>query len=294
MELVILVGPPGSGKSTLATTLYKDHVRVSQDDQGKAGHMKVFEEALEAQQNIVVDRMNFDVGQRSRYAGPAVAEGYKLKYHVIFSPRDVCMDRMLMRKDHPTIKTREDAEAALNTFFRFFTYPKADGVLDELVQTYDIVEEFGRPVVICDLDGTLCNIDHRIHHVRHEDRKMRRWDRFFAGIPEDKLNADIAYLLLNMLDGNSSLDIVYASGRGEDTREATENWLYTHDMNIHKHLFMRPAKDSRDDALIKEIILDFEILTRYIPIFVLDDRTRVVNMWRKRGVRCLQVAPGDF
>lgn len=27
---------------------------------------------------------------------------------------------------------------------------------------------------------------------------------------------------------------------------------------------------------------------------VFEDRARVVDMWRKRGVLCAQVAPGDF
>ncbi len=28
--------------------------------------------------------------------------------------------------------------------------------------------------------------------------------------------------------------------------------------------------------------------------FVMDDRQRVVDMWRSKGLKCLQVAPGDF
>jgi len=27
---------------------------------------------------------------------------------------------------------------------------------------------------------------------------------------------------------------------------------------------------------------------------VFDDRNSVVDMWRENGVRCMQVAPGDF
>jgi len=65
--ITLLVGPPGSGKSTIALDRINndgDHglatVRVSQDDQGKPGHMEVFENALLNKQNIIVDRMNFD------------------------------------------------------------------------------------------------------------------------------------------------------------------------------------------------------------------------------------------
>lgn len=57
---------------------------------------------------------------------------------------------------------------------------------------------------------------------------------------------------------------------------------------------MRPRNDYRRDDIVKEIILDFEILTRYTPIFMIDDRTQVVEMWRRRGFVCLQCAKGNF
>jgi hypothetical protein len=58
---------------------------------------------------------------------------------------------------------------------------------------------------------------------------------------------------------------------------------------------MRQERDYRQDYLIKEQILDFEILTRYTQVLaVFDDRSTVVNMWRKRGLTTLQVAPGEF
>lgn len=44
----------------------------------------------------------------------------------------------------------------------------------------------------------------------------------------------------------------------------------------------------------REIILDFEILTRFTPYLMIDDRKRVVDMWRKRGFVCLQCAEGHF
>ena len=57
---------------------------------------------------------------------------------------------------------------------------------------------------------------------------------------------------------------------------------------------MRDRHDSRMDAIVKEILLDFEILTRYEIFFCLDDRDQVVKMLRSRGQTVLQVAEGDF
>ena len=30
------------------------------------------------------------------------------------------------------------------------------------------------------------------------------------------------------------------------------------------------------------------------PIMVFEDRKRVADMWRSKGIRCCQVAPGDY
>ena len=32
----------------------------------------------------------------------------------------------------------------------------------------------------------------------------------------------------------------------------------------------------------------------YEPILAFEDRERVVDMWRRNGIQCCQVAPGDF
>jgi hypothetical protein len=57
---------------------------------------------------------------------------------------------------------------------------------------------------------------------------------------------------------------------------------------------MRSAGDMRKDSIVKEEIYRQEILGRYNVWFVLDDRNQVVDMWRLLGLRCLQVAPGNF
>jgi len=59
-------------------------------------------------------------------------------------------------------------------------------------------------------------------------------------------------------------------------------------------LYMRTEGDYRDDAVVK-----YELYVQYIaPTFdvavVLDDRNRVVRMWRQVGLTCLQVEDGDF
>jgi hypothetical protein len=46
---------------------------------------------------------------------------------------------------------------------------------------------------------------------------------------------------------------------------------------------------------VKAEIYDRDIEPRHgAPFFVLDDRDKVVAMWRSKGLICLQVAEGNF
>lgn len=288
-QLILLVGPPGSGKTTLAHQIQgidneNQYFRISQDEQGKR-HLYNFQEAIKDESNIIIDRMGFNVQQRDRYLKPAKEAGYKTKIIVLHESYNTCLERCLERKNHPTIKEEKDARSALNTFFS-----KYERVQDSEA---DIVERVWPKVktdmaVICDLDGTLCNVDHRLHHFK--DGK-KNWKGFFEGIKDDEVNP----WCRDILNGLHKQDyiIVYASGRPDDYRKVTEEWLKLNNLE-GSFLFMRNRHDSRKDSITKEIILDFEILTRFKPLFIIDDRQQVVDMWRKRGYTCLQCAPGDF
>jgi hypothetical protein len=57
---------------------------------------------------------------------------------------------------------------------------------------------------------------------------------------------------------------------------------------------MRPAGDSRRDAIVKQEIFDTEVRDRWRVVGVFDDRRQVVRMWRALGLTVFQVAEGDF
>jgi FMN phosphatase YigB (HAD superfamily) len=143
-------------------------------------------------------------------------------------------------------------------------------------------------VIVFDIDGTLANIEHRREHVQNG---RRNWKKFNEKMVDDTPYADIVWLFQTL---DRDCIMVIASGRGEEDREKTENWLNAHSIHCDK-LYMRPAKDNRKDSIIKKEILD-QIVKDYgvKPFMVFDDRNQVVDMWRENGIRCCQVAPGDF
>lgn len=145
--------------------------------------------------------------------------------------------------------------------------------------------------VIFDIDGTLANCEHRIHLVRS---KPKNWPAFNRGMKEDVPNWDIVWLLQTL--HNTGTTILIASGRSEDDRAVTERWLdnVANIEGLYSKLYMRASKDYRRDDIVKSEILDQMRADGYNPTMCVDDRQQVVDMYRSRGLRVLQVAPGDF
>lgn len=134
-----------------------------------------------------------------------------------------------------------------------------------------------KKVIICDIDGTV---------AIKGDRSI--FDYSKCGL--DSINKPIVELI-KMIPKN--ITIIFCSGREDFCLLDTEDWLKKNVTNNFK-IFMRKSGDFRKDSIIKEEIYHNNIENRYEILFVLDDRTQVVEMWRSLGLTCLQVSKGDF
>jgi hypothetical protein len=91
------------------------------------------------------------------------------------------------------------------------------------------------------------------------------------------------------------MPVLLISGREEIYRGVTEYWLGTHGLLKYRlGLIMRAEKDNRPDEIVKRELYEQKIQPHYQVGLVLDDRNKVVKMWRELGLTCLQVAEGDF
>jgi hypothetical protein len=148
-----------------------------------------------------------------------------------------------------------------------------------------------RPLYIFDLDGTLALIEHRRHFV---ESPTKNWPAFFAACVDDAPNLPVVRTLLALK--RSGADILIWSGRSDEVRQETEQWLRDHSIyEMTGRLIMRKAGDHQNDETLKLSWLQAmpaDDRNRLIAIF--DDRDRVVNMWRTNGVACFQVAAGNF
>jgi len=240
--------------------------------------------------------MGFNKEQRKRYINilkeaqvKNFGNDYKIKIIVLHENKETCLARCLARENHPTIKDERSAQSALNTFFSKYERPTPDE--GELEFRYPDREK--NYCVVVDLDGTLCNIDHRLHWVKPAPGVKKNWKKFFETLEEDIPNVWCTVLINSFNSMIFPPDIVFASGRPDDYMKQTKTWLEKHDFST-KYLYMRCRGDHRHDYVAKEIILDFEILTRFEPMFFIDDRQQVVDLWRRRGYVALQCHPGDF
>jgi acid phosphatase class B len=148
--------------------------------------------------------------------------------------------------------------------------------------------------IIVDIDGTLANVDHRLHFIRGKEREgkgSKDWHSFHDQCVHDQPN-HWCLELVNIYKDNG-FAIVLLTGRGEDYREQTLKWLTQHKIPFDE-LHMRPKKTHLPDHEVKCETYQKQIEPKYSVRFVLEDRASVVAMWRDIGLTCLQCAPGDF
>lgn len=142
---------------------------------------------------------------------------------------------------------------------------------------------------IFDMDGTIADLSHRLHHIT---KTPKDWRSFFA---YDAVIADapIPHVIDLLWDVAVSWPIVIVSGRSDECWEATMDWINTLGLPVEK-LYMRTAGDKRPDNIVKRELLDKVLADGFRPRMVFDDRDQVVAMWREAGIPCAQVAPGSF
>lgn len=134
------------------------------------------------------------------------------------------------------------------------------------------------PAVIVDIDGTLALMGDRSPYD-------------LTRVHEDAAN--LAVIEAVHAAAAAGTAVVYCSGRDEESRDVTQQWLTRH-VGVDGPLLMRAAGDRRKDAIVKAELFDQHIRHAYDVRYVLDDRQQVVDMWRGLGLTVFQVAKGDF
>jgi predicted kinase len=280
-KVVMLKGLPGSGKSTLAKEIMKEggnFYRINRDllremlffsewrgnreDLVIGTEQIVAREILEHQANVIVDDTNLGPKHEALWSDFAAENSAGFEVRAVDTPVEKCIER----DEHRDKRVGRSVIMGLAMQYGYYK-PKS--------------------VVLCDLDGTIANLDHRLQYVKNGSKD---WKSFFAEIPNDTLITEVAQQLWQKI--NQGHELFYISARPDNYRKETEAWLKRVGAPNYKALFMRRAHDKREDSEIKKDLLNQYFPDTSIIHAVFDDRPRVIRMWRENGLNVIDCGNG--
>jgi len=291
-KIILTRGLPASGKSTWAKEFVKNSngkaKRVNKDDLREMVDSGIWSKANEQQilaardalvntflgmhvETVIVDDTNFEekhfnamkniADQFKTYADSDITVEYK-------DFLDVSLDECIYRD---SFRLKPVGEKVIKGMHQRYILPT--------LKEAPVVNKKGNAIIV-DIDGTLAH------------RCDRQWFDY-SKVDQDELDvtvdgivrayAKIGYIIL-IVSGREATDECY---------HKTNTWLKKHDIPFYD-LMMRKEGDFRRDSIVKKEIYDTLIKDKFDVEFVLDDRSSVVTMWREIGLKCLQVAEGNF
>lgn len=137
-----------------------------------------------------------------------------------------------------------------------------------------------QPLAVFDLDGTLADVRHRLHHLR---RRPKDWDAFFrAAVDDPPLDEGVRLALARAEDH----ELAYVTGRPERCRRDTVEWLERHGLPPGR-LLMRAPGDYRPARVAKPGLLRQVARDRTVAV-VVDDDHAVCDAYESAGFTVLR------
>jgi len=274
-KLILTKGLPASGKTTWANEQVVGSngkiINVNKDDLRAmlhAGKGSKYRESFVIEVQETLTKLAFEAGHDVIWSDTNLNPIHENRARTlsdcveIVDFTDVSLEKCIMR-DH--LRANPVGEKAIRDQYNKWLRKEPE----LLVQDESLPE-----VAVFDMDGTLTLGPH--------NRSPYEWHK----VGQDKVNEMVKHLVLTQKA--SARDILIVSGRDSVCRSETIQWLEDNDIPYDK-LFMRAQGDSRPDDVIKEEIIDREILPNYnIKIWV-DDRLKVCRMIHRKGLPLLRV-----
>jgi len=147
-----------------------------------------------------------------------------------------------------------------------------------------------KDTIVVDLDGTLADGRARYHLV---SGKKRDYEAFHAKLGEDPVNEWCAEIVRRFHYKNDQgpfdeISVVLVSARPKSAQADTLAWLKKNYVPFGALFCLRADGDNTPDQELKRAWLHAYGKERVL--FCVDDRKKVVDMWREEGLTCLQCA----
>lgn len=160
-------------------------------------------------------------------------------------------------------------------------------------------------IYIFDLDGTLCDNRHRLHYIagtHHKTNETKDYQAYHKACVDDE-PLPLVHTLNAVLGTSKWMEFVptrvkFFTGRSDIAYTETVEWLYRF-CNAYQ-IDETVLKMCKDGDWRKEFILKNNWLVELLKdtpasqIIAFDDCRQCVDMYRRHGVTCCQVAEGDF
>jgi predicted kinase len=310
-RLLLLSGIPASGKSTLARKLVDDYgnlVRVNRDSlRGlffngkwtgprekfiKYAERQIAKAALDFGYSVCVDDTSLLPRDRASWEQLAKDSGASFEFRALDTSLEECLRRDAVRGSKrvgPAVIYRMAVRAGL------FKFEPADW-----------------PIVLCDLDGTLCQIDHRLRYIKnckHCGRTREQhdslpdgafnlgsgacvtfakdWQQFHFWCKCDTPRSGVVKWVRELYKDHI---VILTSGRSDEAQFDTVDWLAREKVPYHC-LLMRSHHDYKPDMELKMEYLSW--LPKHRIQFVIDDRKCVLDMWKAQGLKAYNVSGTD-
>lgn len=295
-ECLILSGLPACGKSSRAAAwlaedpthrrrVNYDQLRIddgrpwsrSMEQDIKAQARTLAIDAFTAGHSVVIDNTNLTQHIRASWTDLARHCGATVVYEEIDTPVQECVRRDKLRVGAGWNESSRVGRAIIERM----------ALLHGYIDWADMrPKRSEKDIIICDIDGTIADCTHRLHHIKNGGHN---WKAFHQEVGGDTPITPVIDLIHSLC---ADYHIILVSGRSPDhgCAEATEDWLDLHIGGCYAHLFMRPNLNSEPDDKVKQDIL--ELLPKERIAFVLDDRPRVIRMWRKNCLKVLDCGEG--
>lgn len=301
--IYVTQGLPASGKTTAALGLVRasggrirrvnlDSLRLMLDDNdGSVRHGRAHEEvvlatqdgailaAVDAGHDVVIDNTHLVTRLPNRYK--RLLASRDVEFAVIDCtdvPIEECVRRDAERAGSVGEQLIRDMHERMLSARKSGWRLTADWMNDQPAVKSYVPDPTLPKAVLCDIDGTLAR------HVSRGPYEIEKCET-------DLLDEEVARILA--LADRAEDYVLLLSGRQSEFREHTERWLKANGV-VYDELWMRAEGDRRSDDVVKAELFDAYVRGQYNVRFVLDDRDRVVALWRRMGLRCWQVAYGNF
>jgi len=291
-KIILTRGLPASGKTSWSREFVKNSngkvKRVNKDDLREMVDASIYSKTneqmiLNARDNlictfieggaetIIVDDTNFEEKHFDNIKGLTDAFNNLGRHSITVEYKDFLDVSLDVCLERDALRAKPVGEKVIKGMHQRYILPT--------IKEVPAVNKKGNAIIV-DIDGTLAH------------RCDRQWFDY-SKVDQDDLDVTVDGIVRAYAKMGYTILIVSGREGTEECRSKTLSWLDKHKVPYYD-LMMRKQGDFRRDSIVKEEIYNNYIKDKFDVEFVLDDRKSVCEKWRELGLKCLQVAPGDF